>query len=84
MEMCSGDRHHPHSEVVYEGGECPVCEMTEEKREAEKRAEEAEVECEALKEQVEEAKAELESYQSDLRAAVRGAREAQEVVDEGG
>ena len=82
--MCCGDRHHPHVEVVHAERSCPMCEVMEERREATKQAEMAEVECGALREQVEEAKAELESYQSDLRAAVRGAREAQEVVDEGG
>ena len=81
MNICEGGRIYTHAEVVYEGGDCPVCEAIDAKREVEKQAEEAEVECGVLREQVEEVKAQLESYQTDLREAVRGVREAVEVIN---
>lgn len=60
MEVCSNG----HDEIVYDSRNCPLCEMIEEKDEAEKLVE-------GLENKVADLEAEIEEIREPLRAAVR-------------
>jgi len=49
MNLCSGSRYNSHDEICYEGNECPLCLLMEERDEVEKQ----------LNEEIERLKAEL-------------------------
>jgi hypothetical protein len=34
MRVCAGGRHAKHEEIVYEGGDCPLCSVIEELEDA--------------------------------------------------